>query len=77
MCGDFNLRPDTQSMSIIEQAGVKNLIKEYNISSTRTSLYTKSEKYADYIFISDNLKESEFKVLPDEASDHSALMLTI
>ncbi len=77
MCGDFNLRPDTQSISIIEQTGIKNLIKQYNISSTRTSLYPHPEKYADYIFISPGIKELEFKVLPDETSDHSALMITI
>lgn len=36
LCGDFNLRPDTESLKIIEQ-GMKNLVQMYNVCSTRTS----------------------------------------
>ena len=75
LCGDFNLLPTTQSLKIIEDAGLRNLIAEYGITSTRTSHYTKPEKYADYIFVSPNLNVTEFKVLPDEVSDHSPLLL--
>lgn len=77
LCGDFNLRPDTQSIKMIEEElDLRNLIKDYKIDSTRTSLYTRSEeKYADYIFVSKNLEVKDFKVLPDEVSDHAALYL--
>lgn len=74
LCGDFNLLPDTESVKILED-GMKNLIKEYAVESTRTSLYKKPEKYADYILTSSNLSILDFKVLPDEVSDHSALYL--
>ncbi len=74
LCGDFNLRPDTESVSILED-GMRNLIKEYAITSTRTSLYTKSEKFADYIFVSPEMTVLDFKVLPDEVSDHSPLFI--
>ena len=47
ICGDFNLRPDTESIKILEN-GMINLIKEYGINSTRTSLYTKPERHADH-----------------------------
>ncbi len=47
-CGDFNLRPDTESIKKFEDFGLRNLIKEYGITSTRTSFYTKPEKFADY-----------------------------
>lgn len=77
LCGDFNLRPDTQSIQIIESTGLKNLIKENGITNTRTSHYTKSEKFADYVFISPSLTVKDFKVLPDEVSDHAPLMLEI
>jgi endonuclease/exonuclease/phosphatase family metal-dependent hydrolase len=74
VCGDFNLRPDTQSVKIIEQ-GMKNLIQDYNIASTRTSLYEKAEKFADYIFTSLDLNIHAFEVLKDEVSDHAPLFL--
>lgn len=76
VCGDFNLAPDTQSLGILEP-GMKNLIKEYGISSTRTSLYTKPEKFADYAFVSSGIEVKDFKVLPDEVSDHSPLYLDL
>lgn len=74
MCGDFNLRPDTESVKIIEQ-GMSNLIKQYNIGSTRTSYYPKAEKFADYIFTSPEVAINQFTVLQDEVSDHSPLLL--
>ncbi len=77
MCGDFNLLPDTQSIQILEDTGLRNLIKETGVTSTRTSHYTKPEKFADYAFVSKNLNIKEFKVLPDEVSDHSPLCLEI
>ncbi|CAM3015153.1 endonuclease/exonuclease/phosphatase family protein [Legionella worsleiensis] len=74
LCGDFNLRPDTESMRILEQ-GMNNLIKTYNIRSTRTRFYTKEEKFADYILTSPEIKVNDFKVMADEVSDHSPLLL--
>lgn len=76
LCGDFNLNPDTESLSIIEK-GMKNLIKDYSITSTRTSLYEKPGKFADYCFISPDIEVKDFKVLPEEVSDHAALYLEI
>jgi exonuclease III len=75
MCGDFNLRPDTQSVKKFEEFGLRNLIKEYGVTSTRTSLYTKPEKFADYVFVSKDVKVNDFKVLPEEVSDHAAMWL--
>ena len=74
LCGDFNLRPDTESIQII-QRGMNNLVQHYNIQSTRTSLYPKAEKFADYIFTSPEITVSRFEVLKDEVSDHSPLLL--
>jgi endonuclease/exonuclease/phosphatase family metal-dependent hydrolase len=76
LCGDFNLRPDTESTQILE-VGMKNLITEYAVTSTRTSIYRKAEKFADYIFVSPDIEVRDFKVLPDEVSDHAALFLEI
>lgn len=74
LCGDFNLRPDTESIKIIEK-GMNNLIQAYNITSTRTSYYPKAEKFADYIFTSPEITVNTFKLLQDEVSDHSPLLL--
>ena len=77
LCGDFNLLPDTKSLQMFEEAGLTDLIKKHNIKSTRTSFYKKPERHADYIFLSTGIKEKDFKVLPEEVSDHSPLFLEI
>jgi endonuclease/exonuclease/phosphatase family protein len=73
--GDFNVTPDTKSISILEEFGLRNLIKDFGITSTRTSIYTKEPKFADYVFVSSGVKVNEFKVLPEESSDHAPLYL--
>jgi endonuclease/exonuclease/phosphatase family metal-dependent hydrolase len=76
LVGDFNLLPHTESIKILEDMGVKNLIKEYGVTNTRTSYYTKtSDKFADYTFTTPNIKVKDFKILPDEVSDHAAMYL--
>lgn len=75
--GDFNLLPDTQSMHILEEYNLRNLIKEYGIESTRTSFYTKPEKFADYALVSRDIEVKHFEVLLDEVSDHAPLLLEI
>lgn len=77
LMGDFNLLPDTESIKRIEETPAKNLIREYGVISTRTSLYSKPEKFADYCIISKELEVGDFKVLPDEVSDHAALLLEL
>ena len=74
ICGDFNLAPETQSLKMFEEVGLKNLIKDYGIKSTRTSCYTKPEKHASYVFVSNNIEIKSFQILPDEVSDHLPLL---
>ena len=77
LCGDFNLNPDTESIQIVGK-GMKNLIKEFAIPTTRNSIYFskpgKTEKFADYIFTTPDIEVKNFEVLPDEVSDHSHLL---
>lgn len=75
LVGDFNLMPHTNSIKMIEDAGMTNLIKKYNITGTRTELYKKEWKFADYAFISAGIQAHDFKVMPDIVSDHSPLFL--
>lgn len=76
LCGDFNLRPDTKSLAMVED-GMVNLVKKYSITSTRTHLYGKPEKFADYIFVTPDISVKDFRVMPDVVSDHSPLFLEI
>lgn len=75
ICGDFNLEPNTESMKILEDFGLRNLIKENGITSTRTSFYKKPVRFADYTLVSKGIEVEKFEVLPDEVSDHCAMYL--
>ncbi len=75
LCGDFNLLPSTASLKMLEDFGLRNLIAEHNIRSTRTSHYQKPDKFADYIFTGGEVEIRDYAVLPDEVSDHSPLYL--
>ena len=77
LCGDFNLLPDTKSLRKFEEAGFRNLIRDFDITSTRTSYYTKPEKFADYVFASSELRIDSFEVLSDEVSDHAPLFVEV
>lgn len=79
ICGDFNLLPNTKSLDILSR-DMQDLIKINKVTSTRTSFYTRAEtsgKFADYVFVSPDIEVLDFKVLPEEVSDHSALFTEI
>jgi hypothetical protein len=80
--GDFNLNPDTESIKMLEDFGLRNLIKEYNIPSTRTSFYAEEKRkkwpHADYVFVSPGIKVKSFEVDTDSlVSDHAPMFLEI
>jgi hypothetical protein len=69
-CGDFNMSPDTESMTILESVGLRNLIKEYKITTTRSPLYDKPAKFADYTMVSPEITIKNFEVPQIVISDH-------
>lgn len=75
LCGDFNLSPETRSLKMFKESGLRDLINEFEVTSTRSSHYKKPLKFADYVFVSKEIELNEFKVLPDEVSDHLALVV--
>ena len=75
LMGDFNLEPDTKSLKMLEELGMRNLISEYGITSTRSSHYKKPIRFADYTLVSPDIKVKDFRVLPDEISDHLAMYI--
>lgn len=74
ICGDFNMLPDTKSIQMLGSEYV-DLIKEYGIESTRSSLYPKELRYADYIFTDKNIIVNDFLVPDLNISDHLPLLL--
>ncbi len=86
--GDFNLLPDTVSVTAFEKAGFRNLVKEWAIKTTRGSLlkqihpeYAAGEngfqEFADYAFVTPGLTVKNFTVPDLPISDHLPLILTI
>lgn len=85
--GDFNLLPETKSIKMIEDAGYRNLIKEFKIKTTRNRIaweyFEKSkkdifygrQKFADYCFVTKDIRVKKFEVPNLEISDHLPLML--
>ncbi len=77
ICGDFNLFPDTDSMKILNDNFV-SLIDKFNIKTTRPNsneLSGSGRNVVDYIFVSEDVKVSDFKVQESEVSDHLPLIL--
>ncbi len=74
ICGDFNLLPDTKAIQMLSSK-YKNLIEEYKITETRSSLYTKELRYSDYAFVDKDIKINDFSVPKLNISDHLPLVL--
>ncbi|MBI3630909.1 MAG: endonuclease/exonuclease/phosphatase family protein [Candidatus Sungbacteria bacterium] len=80
LAGDFNLMPDTESVSMFEPL-LRNLIKEYDITMTRSEINPyygtpEQQNFADYTFVSKGIAVSNFTVPADcVASDHLPMIL--
>lgn len=79
--GDFNLMPDTESIRMIEHTNMRNLIKEYAITDTRGAIaherYPENDRqyFADFAFVSPDVRITHFTVPRVEISDHLPLMV--
>lgn len=77
LCGDFNLEPHTESLAIVSE-GLRDLIKEYKIEATRSSLHPFNDeegRVSDYIFVSPDIKIESFNVPQGiTVSDHLPLI---
>lgn len=82
--GDFNLLRNTQSIEMFDDAGYKNLIKDFSIVSTRNKLTWELYKNdvgfvkqydSDYCFVSPDVVVNNFSVPNVEVSDHEPLIL--
>lgn len=86
IAGDFNLLPETKSITMFEESGFRNLVKEFSIPTTRGSINKKMnpqyantpqgfQEFADYAFISSGIAPLEFRVPDLPISDHLPLIL--
>lgn len=78
LCGDFNLDINSKSLTLIEEmTGMRNLIKDFNIKTTRSNLYDKKKQmpFADYVLTSSDIKVKHFEVPYSETSDHLPIIL--
>lgn len=87
--GDFNLLPETESIKMFEKSGFRNLIKEFKIKTTRSkNAWKEAQKrnqkenpffgkqdFADYCFVSPEVKVINFEVPNIEVYDHLPLIL--
>ncbi|WP_299284251.1 endonuclease/exonuclease/phosphatase family protein [uncultured Tateyamaria sp.] len=78
ICGDFNVEPDSETLQILGDAGLSDLITTRGFTSTRTAHYTKPGKFADYMLISNATAVRDFHVVQAPVvSDHCPLTLTL
>jgi endonuclease/exonuclease/phosphatase family metal-dependent hydrolase len=80
--GDFNLDPTTQSVKVFSQAGYKDLISDFGITSTRNEVAWASypdnkQHFADYVFVSPGVQVKNFEVPYNEVSDHLPQILEV
>lgn len=76
VCGDLNVLPDSRLFQVLGQFGLSDLVTSRGFTGTRTSLYTQSERYADYMLVTPDVRVLDFDVVRDpEVSDHCPLLL--
>lgn len=76
ICGDFNLFPDTESMSVFYQDFV-SLVDQFKIKTTRpetNELHDQHRNVIDYILVSKSIRVEKFEVLQSDVSDHLPLV---
>lgn len=78
LCGDFNLLPESGTFQTLTRLGLADLVTTRGFTDTRTSLYTKPGRYADYMLVNKEVGVADFTVVETpEVSDHRALLLTV
>lgn len=75
--GDLNLLPESESFAIWRKAGFTDLVTSRGFTDTRTELYQKSQRFADYLLVSPQVEVDAFEVPAEPVvSDHRPLVLT-
>lgn len=76
--GDFNVLPGSATFDVLGQIGLTDLVTGRGFTDTRTSLYTKEERHADYMLVTPQVAVTAFDVVAEpEVSDHRPLLAEI
>jgi len=77
--GDFNLDRDIKSTRLFEENGYRNLIKDFNIPTTRNEIswqrFPQKQLFADQLFVSPDINITNFSVPNVPISDHLPMIL--
>ena len=74
--GDLNLLPDSRTFEVLAAAGLTDLVTTRGFTDTRTRLYEKPQRYADYLLVSPEVTVVDFDVPAEPVvSDHRPLVL--
>jgi endonuclease/exonuclease/phosphatase family metal-dependent hydrolase len=77
-CGDFNVLPGSATFKVLAGIGLHDLVTGRGHAGTRSSLYAKPGRFADYMAVGDAVPVARFDVVRSpEVSDHCPLMLEI
>ena len=75
LAGDLNLLPDSATFAVLVEVGLVDLV---GAASTRTSLYPKPLRHANYLLVSDLDRVENFDIVREpEVSDHCALIVEL
>ncbi len=78
MCGDFNVEPNSKTLSLIKDAGLTELVAHFGFPGTRSAAYEKPGRWADYMAIDQVDAVRAFDVSYEPVvSDHCPLLLEI
>lgn len=78
ICGDFNVEPDSETISTLEASGLTELVTHQGVTSTRSSFYEKPGLFADYMLINELSAVRKFQAVETpEVSDHRPLVLEL
>ncbi|MEX0287170.1 MAG: endonuclease/exonuclease/phosphatase family protein [Paracoccaceae bacterium] len=76
LAGDFNVLPDNPMFTDLATLGIRDQITANGISDTRTTLYSKPQRFADYLLTNQTIDIHRFEVpAQPELSDHRPLIL--
>jgi endonuclease/exonuclease/phosphatase family metal-dependent hydrolase len=72
--GDFNADPSAPELEVLRQAGLVDGAVAFGGTPSYTTI---DDRRLDYLWLSPDLKVSDFKVTPVKASDHAALIVLV
>ncbi|KMW57164.1 hypothetical protein AIOL_002125 [Candidatus Rhodobacter oscarellae] len=76
VCGDFNVEPNSETLAILADSGLTELVTGRGFEGTRNTKYKKPGRFADYMLVNQEEVVKSFDVIHDpEVSDHCPLVL--